>query len=145
MKISARGDYGLRATLALAQRYGEGLVPSKEIAACEGIPESYLDQLLTILSKARLVRSVRGPQGGHALLLPPGKITLDEILTVLEGPVAPGNGVDGEGLCQLASAWAVREVWQEVEQAMHGVLSSITLEDLLRRQRAHEAQTVYYI
>ncbi|MBI4757406.1 MAG: Rrf2 family transcriptional regulator [Chloroflexi bacterium] len=145
MKISTKGDYGLRAMLELARRYGEGLVPSQEIATGQGIPESYLDQLLTTLGKARLVRSARGPQGGHSLAKPPAQITLSEIVTALEGSTAPVSCVTDQGYCHLTSACVLREVWQKIEEATHEVLTSTTLEDLVQRQRAREARAMYYI
>jgi Rrf2 family protein len=145
MRISTKGDYGLRAMLELAQRYGEGLVPGREIAARQGIPESYLDQLLTVLSKARLLRSVRGPQGGHSLAQPPGKISLKEIVIALEGSAAPVNCLASQGDCSLTSACVLREVWQKIEEVTLEVLASITLEDLVKRQQSLATQAIYYI
>ena len=71
MRISTRGDYGIRAMLELAQRYGEGYLQSSEIAAARAVPERYLCQLLILLRKAGLIKSRRGPGGGHALARPP--------------------------------------------------------------------------
>ncbi len=71
MRISSRGEYGLRALLDLAQHHGQDLVTSADIASRQQIPEAYLNQLLITLRKAGLVRSVRGPKGGHELAFPP--------------------------------------------------------------------------
>ena len=71
MKLSMRSDYGVRAVIDLARRFGDGPVQSAEIAARESIPEAYLEQLLTSLRKAGLVRSSRGPRGGHELAREP--------------------------------------------------------------------------
>ena len=71
MKVSMKGDYGVRALVELAHHYGEGQVQSAAIAARQSIPEPYLDQLLTTLRRAGFIRSVRGPQGGHALIRDP--------------------------------------------------------------------------
>ena len=69
MRISTKGDYGIRALIELAHHHGRpGPLQSSEIAARQGIPEAYLEQLLTILRRAGFIRSVRGPQGGHALI-----------------------------------------------------------------------------
>lgn len=145
MRVSTRGDYGLRAMLELAQRYGEGLVPSREIAERQGIPESYLDQLLTVLSKARLLRSARGPQGGHSLAQPPDKIRLSDVVIALEGSVAPVSCVADQGDCSQTSACVLREVWQKIEDVTLEVLASITLEDLVKRQQARRTEAIYYI
>src|SRR4051812_50020579 len=71
LKISMRSDYGGRALLYLAERYGQGPVQSAEIAARQNIPETYLEQLLVVLRRAGLVRSLRGPAGGDKLGRPP--------------------------------------------------------------------------
>jgi len=71
MKISTRGEYGIRAMMELAQRYGEGYVQSSTIAEVRDVPENYLYQLLITLRKAGLIRSRRGPKGGHMLARPP--------------------------------------------------------------------------
>ena len=72
MKVSTKGDYGIRALIELSHHYGEVRpTQSGEIAARQKIPESYLEQLLTTLRRAGFIRSVRGPQGGHALVRVP--------------------------------------------------------------------------
>ena len=99
MRISSKGEYGLRALFDLAQRYGEGPVQSHDIHERQGIDENYLNQILILLRKAGLIESVRGPQGGHRLARPPAQITLLEMVTALEGPLLPGDsareGSDG--------------------------------------------------
>ena len=143
MHISAKGNYGLRAILDLALNYGREYVQSAEIAARQNIPESYLVQLLNLLRKAGLVRSVRGPRGGHALLKRPEEVTVGEVLAILEGPVnllgegeEGGSGEEGDVL---------REVWEEVEAAIGGVLSSITFADLCRRHQVRRKRIVFRI
>ena len=71
MRISSKGEYGLRALFDLAQRYGEGPIQSHDIHLRQGIDENYLNQILIVLRKAGLIDSVRGPQGGHRLARPP--------------------------------------------------------------------------
>jgi Rrf2 family transcriptional regulator, cysteine metabolism repressor len=83
MRLSMKGDYGVRAMLDLAERYGQGPVQSEAIARRQGISDAYLDQLLTLLRRAGIVRSVRGPKGGHELTRPAGSISLLEVLTAL--------------------------------------------------------------
>src|SRR4030043_2440379 len=89
MRISAKGGVGIRAMLDLAHHYGEGYIQSSDIAERHQIPENYLCQLLITLRKAGLIRSRRGPQGGHMLSRPPEQISMAAVVIALEGPVAP--------------------------------------------------------
>src|SRR5688572_26837032 len=85
MKISTKGEYGIRAMLYIAMQSGLTPVTSHEIARNQGIPEPYLRQILALLSKDGLIHSNRGPQGGHLLGRPASEITLRDILVTLEG------------------------------------------------------------
>jgi len=136
MKVSKRGEYGLRALLDLAQHYGSDPVPCADIAARQGIPETFLDQLLLTLRRAGLIRSARGAHGGHTLARPPEQITLGQALAILEGSTAPLDCIDdqtGRG-CQIAESCVFRGVWQEVKAATDRILASKTLADLSRHQ-----------
>ena len=146
MRISSRGEYGLRALLDLAQRYGKGPVISADIAARQQIPEAYLNQLLIVLRKANLVRSLRGPSGGHLLALPPNHITLSEAVVALEGSISLTDGMDvPASSIELPEAAVLCEVWGQVEDAIGQVLLSITLEDLCQRKLARSQRIMYYI
>jgi len=145
LKLSLRSDYGARAVMDLARRYGEGPVQSAEIAARESIPEAYLEQLLTSLRKAGLVRSSRGPRGGHELARSPSAITFGEVVAALEGPFLSHDGLgvgDGDP-CSTPSV--TREIWQEVADSVSRILNGITVEAMLERQRAREQRAMYYI
>ncbi len=144
MHISMKADYAVRALMDLAQHYGEGLIQSSDIASRQGIPEPYLDQLLTMVRKAGFIRSTRGPQGGHALAKPPSDISLGAVITAMEGSLAPIDCVDEAGSCTRVSTCAQREVWQAVAQATQKVLDSTTIDELMQRQRRREGQ-MYYI
>jgi Rrf2 family cysteine metabolism transcriptional repressor len=146
MRISSRGEYGLRALLDLAEHAGKGPIPSADIAARQQIPEPYLNQLLIALRKAGLVRSVRGPKGGHKLARAPNRITVADAVIALEGTYSPVEGeqtspAPGEPL----EAEVIRGVWHEVETAIGEVLESITLEDLRQRKLAEQHRIMYYI
>src|SRR5919199_5328561 len=112
MRLTMRSDYGGHAVIELARRFGQGPVQCAEIAASQQIPEAYLDQLLGSLRRCGIVRSVRGPHGGHELARDPGTITLGEIVTALEGPVVPQEFVhpsdaddDWSAACAVRTAW----------------------------------------
>ncbi|HEY3248606.1 MAG TPA: Rrf2 family transcriptional regulator [bacterium] len=136
MKVSARAEYGLRALIDLAQHYGEGPVQSHEIAARRGLPEPYLNQLMTSLRKAGLVASKRGPTGGHTLTRPPQEISLREAFDVLEGSSAPWWCVEvAEPDCAYAAGCGLRPVWQAINAAVEQVLTDLSLADISARVR----------
>ncbi len=144
MRISTKGDYGVRALIELAHHYGEGPIQSAEIAARQGIPEPYLDQLLTTMRRAGLIRSVRGPQGGHALLHHPSEIRLSAAIEALEGSLAPIACLESPD-CSRPGVCVQREVWERVRRATYEILESVTIEDLAQRERQIAAGPRYYI
>lgn len=140
MKISTKGEYGIRAMIELAHRYGQGYVQSAEIAAVRDVPENYLYQLLITLRKAGLIRSRRGPQGGHMLSRPPERISLAEVVMALEGPLAPVTCVQDSIVndCQFADTCVVRDVWQRVTEATRQILEETTFAVLIERERERQ-------
>jgi len=136
MKVSTRAEYGLRALIELANHYGEGPVQSKDIAERQGLPEPYLNQLMTTLRRAGLVSSKRGPTGGHALARPPEQISLREAFDVLEGSTSPWWCVETDDPdCVYAPGCSLRPVWQALDGALGGVLSRLSLADLSRSRQ----------
>src|SRR6266487_1926764 len=89
MKLTMKGDYGLRAMLDMAAYYGQGPIESADIARRQYIPEQYLDQILMALRKEGLVKSVRGPKGGHMLAKPPSQISRAQVMQALEAYAPP--------------------------------------------------------
>jgi len=89
MRLSTRSEYACLALLYLAARHGEGLVKIEEIARRQRIPRKYLEQILLTLKQAGYLRSKRGASGGYALARPPGKISVAEIVRLMDGPLAP--------------------------------------------------------
>jgi Rrf2 family protein len=137
VKVSTKGDYGVRALVELAHRYGQGPVQSAEIAARQEIPEPYLDQLLTQLRRAGFIRSVRGPQGGHALIREPDEVKLSEVMSALEGSLAPIACVDDPEACTRSGGCVQREVWERVRDATVEILNSVSIADLAEKERQH--------
>jgi Rrf2 family cysteine metabolism transcriptional repressor len=137
MKISTKGEYGIRAMLYIAMKGEQGPVTSHEIAQHQGIPEPYLRQILALLSKDRLIQSNRGPQGGHVLGRPASEISLRHIMMTLEGQTTAIDQIlalpctidVGTEFC------AIREVFLEVKKAVERILSTMTLDELVHRQR----------
>jgi Rrf2 family protein len=144
MRISSKGDYGLRALFDLALHYGQGPVRSREIAERQAIDEHYLNQLLIQLRRAGLVQSLRGPQGGHLLAKAPNEITLFEALQALEGPLVElAEGIQPPP--QSSEAAVLNDIWCGLRGAVEAYLARNTLEDLAQRKREREGQTMYYI
>ncbi len=137
MKVSSRAEYGLRALLDLAAHYGEGYVQSHAIADRQGLPESYLNQLMTSLRRAGLVTSKRGPTGGHTLSRPPAQIHLHEAFDVLEEGASPWWCAEVEDPdCEYAVGCGLRPMWVAIKSAAEGVLDRLTLADLAPPRRA---------
>lgn len=135
MKVPMRVDYGVRALVDLAQRYGRGAVQTLEIAERQSIPEPYLDQLLTTLGKGGFISSRRGPQGGHVLAKAPSEINLGMVVAGLEGTSPALDCIAQPDECTLSNICAQREVWSAVEDAIYSVLSATTIADLADRQK----------
>ncbi len=143
-----KGDYGLRAMIDLAAHYGQGPIPSADIAARQFIPENFLDQLLITLRRAGLLKSHRGPRGGHMLARPPTQISMGEIITILDGSLAPMECLPNPSICQLTAGCAIREVWAQVDDFAQRLLSTTTLEQLAGRHRLptpHDQDLTYCV
>lgn len=147
MSLSTRGRYGLRAAVDLACHHGQGPVSLKDIARRQDISEKYLEHIVAALKVAGLVRSVRGAYGGYILARPPAEITVNEIMQVLEGSFAPTECVEDPSCCDRACFCVARDLWAKVEEAIRGVLQSVTLQDLADQHQARMAhpETMYYI
>ena len=137
MKLSTRGKYGVRAMYEIALRGAGEPVPLKTIAANQGLSVHYLEQLIGPLREAGLVTSVRGARGGYMLGRPPEEITIAEIITLLEGPITPSDCVGDDGghveHCGCPDGCVARGIWERVREAVVGLLSSMTLADLLKQ------------
>src|SRR2546423_1643165 len=145
MRLTRGSDYGAHAVIELASCYGQGPLQCAEIAARQKIPEAYLDQLLSILRRVGIVRSLRGPHGGHELARDPRQLTLGEVVTALEGPVVPQEFVHSAETASpdWGSACAVRNAWHAAAEASQRVLDSITTRELVEQQvfiRTHREQ-----
>ncbi|NWF77891.1 MAG: Rrf2 family transcriptional regulator [Chloroflexi bacterium] len=147
MKLSTRGRYGVRALLDLALHSCEGTVLLRDIARRQEISLPYLEHVITPLVAAGLMKTTRGPRGGVLLLKSPAEIKLSEVIGFLEGSIAPVDCVDNPDVCRRSAFCVTRDIWGEVKEAVHQVLDSITLQDLVERQR-EKGQTgtgMYYI
>jgi Rrf2 family transcriptional regulator, cysteine metabolism repressor len=118
----------------LGRRYGGGPASLAEIAADEDLPRAYLEQLVTSLRDAGLVRSTRGARGGYELTNPPAAIRMGEVLRALEGPIAPMICASDEPehqMCARSARCTVNMLWVRVHDAISDTLDSLTLADLV--------------
>ena len=129
MKISTKGRYGIRLMLSLTLSYLDGTRPLKSIAQEQGISEKYLEQIINPLTKAGLVKSYRGAQGGYLLGRDPDKISVGEILNVLEGSISPVDCVDSL-LCPNSGQCVSFTLWSKIKTAVDEVVDNTTLADM---------------
>ena len=146
MRISAKGDYAVKAMLDLAMHRGRPLVPIQEIAARQSIPQRYLEQVLLSLKRAGLLTSKRGSTGGYHLTKSPDEITVGVVLRAVEGSSAPFEG-GPTGRRRGSYDGELAELWDEIAEAVAGVVDRWTLGDLVARaeQRRGSARPMYHI
>ena len=137
MKISTKGRYALRLMLELALRGGEQApVSLRDVSKRQHLSDKYLEQIVTPLSRAGLVRSVRGAGGGYLLTRSPEEYTVGDILRPLEGDLAPVECATDAGFCDRCGECVTVELWQEIHRAVSNVVDRVTLADLVQRQHA---------
>lgn len=144
MKISTKGRYALRLMLDLAinQKAGEP-VQIKEIALRQEISNKYLEQIISVLNKAGYVRSIRGPQGGYLLAKKPQEYTVGMILRLTEGSMAPVSCLEfEENDCTRKNECVTLLLWKKLDDAIKGVIDSVTLADLVEWQ---QEMSDYYV
>ena len=131
MKLSTRSRYGIHAMYDLALNVDCGPQPIKAIAEREGIPEAYLEQLIAVLKKEKLVTSTRGAQGGYALARRPEDITVGDVLRALEGGLNLVDCLLEEDTCGKTCACPSRIVWMKIRDGLNSVIDGITLKDMV--------------
>jgi Rrf2 family protein len=142
MRLSVRGEYALRAMVALGLHHGErgaGVMRIREIAKEQAIPKRFLEQILNDLKDAGVVSSRRGAQGGYTLARPPELITLAEIIRHIDGPLAPVSCVSQRFYepctCPDESRCGIRTIMREVRDGISRMLEGFSLAQLCARTR----------
>jgi Rrf2 family protein len=135
MWISRRTDYATRAVLALALEDGRGPVTVDELARRTGVPRSVLEQVMPTMRKAGIVRSERGARGGYRLNRPPEELTLERVVRLFQGQLAPiGCATRAQPEpCVMSVECSLRFVWEEVREATIALLAGTTFADLAAR------------
>ncbi len=145
MKVSSRGEYGVRAMVALARHYGDEPMSIAAVARASSVPATYLEQLIGPLRRAGLVESKRGAQGGYRLTRAPELVRVGEVYRVMEGPVAPMDCVSedpADQTCPLIEGCETRPVWLKMRDAIVESLDSMTLADLVAENPSRRAKPV---
>ena len=145
MKLSTKGEYGLLAVIDLAIHSGRGPVQSSQIAERQNIPKQYLDQLLLMLRKSRLIASSRGRQGGYHLARPAQEITLFDIVTALEGPIENVNFTGKSLQNRTPTRDLLRDIWSDLASHTVEKLKQENLEHFCDRHRSMRDHLMYYI
>ena len=128
MKLSTKGRYGLRAMIDLARYSEKEPVSIGSVAARQEISERYLEQLVALLKKAGLVKSIRGASGGYVLAKKPSEISVGDILRALEGSLEPVkcaafDTTTGEG-CMASDGCVTKYVWQKINVKIQSAASN---------------------
>ena len=144
MKLSTKGRYGTRAMVDIALYYGQGPILLKDIAKRQNISEKYLEHIITSLKIAGLVKSIRGAHGGYILAKDPVQIRLSQIIKALEGSIAPVECVDDPDFCPRAKTCVTRDVWIKIKKSMDEILESISLKELVERQKKKQRNNFTY-
>ncbi|MFF2874835.1 cysteine metabolism transcriptional regulator CymR [Gottfriedia sp. NPDC057991] len=138
MKISTKGRYGLTVMIELAKRYCDKPISLKSIAKAQNLSEHYLEQIISLLRNAGLVKSIRGAYGGYILTKEPNQISAGEVITALEGSLSPIENLEEENPAQ-------RELWTRVQKAINEVLDHTSLEDLAKLESDDLNGYMFYI
>jgi Rrf2 family protein len=129
VRVSAKADYAVRAAIELAIA-GDETVTAEAVAQRQEIPVHFLQKIFHELSRARLVISQRGPDGGHRLARPAREITVADVMRAVDGPLAAVRGEPPESLRYTAAAAPLQEVWIALRTNVRSVLEGVTLADL---------------
>ncbi|GBE02548.1 HTH-type transcriptional regulator IscR [bacterium BMS3Bbin06] len=132
LRLSTKGQYGVRAMYEIARGYPEAPVNIKLISERQEVSIHYLEQILARLRRAGLIRSVKGPGGGYVLTRKPEEITISDILKELEGPVAITSCMNPEKGCLRVEICVTHLLWKALGKQIEDFLDTMTLNDLLR-------------
>jgi Rrf2 family protein len=130
MRLSARADYALRASIEIAS-VREGHVTADQVARTQQIPVKFLETILTQLRRAGLVRSQRGPDGGFWLARPAEEISLADIIRAIDGQLLGVRGERPENIGYIGAAEPLQRVWIALRASERSILESVTLGQII--------------
>lgn len=136
MRFSAKEDCALRAVVELAAQHGRGPIPLSRVSTAQGISLAYLEQIVRLLRDGGVLESTRGVRGGYNLARLPTQITVGDVLRAVDGAIVPIPCVSPEESCPRTGSCATRLVWERVFDSLVRTLDSMTLADLVERDRS---------
>ena len=134
MLISTRGRYALRVLIDLAEHEEDGYTPLKDIAGRQDISQKYMESIMSMLSKIKLVEGVHGKGGGYRLNRSPEDYSVGEILRITEGTLAPVACLERDAQpCPRAADCRTLPLWDKLNDMITGYLDSVSLADLMKK------------
>ena len=142
MKISTKGRYGLRAMIDLAQYSEIEPVSINSIASRQSISEGYLEQLMALLKKGGLIKSIRGAGGGYVLAKKMEEISVGDVLRALEGSLEPVecSAYHTEEVCEAAGGCVTKYVWQRINESINRTVNEISIKQLVEESKMVQEQ-----
>ena len=132
MKISTKGRYALRVMIDIAINSNNEYVSVKDIAVRQDISKKYLEQIMTMLSKAKLIETTRGNIGGYKLTKQPEEYKIGDILRATEGDLAPLDCLIDDNCCNRKENCKTYSFWVGLDKVINDYIDSKTLEDLIK-------------
>jgi Rrf2 family transcriptional regulator, cysteine metabolism repressor len=135
MRVTAKGEYATQAVLYLALRY-PGVLTIHEIAQRHHIPLKYLEQILLELKRGGILESRRGVNGGYTLARAPEKISVGEVLRIVDGAFAESSCIHNEmlgGVCVEGPSCGLKQTWRDVQGAVEKILFATSFEEVRKR------------
>ena len=137
MKISTKGRYALRMLIDLARHREEEYISLKDIAERQNISKKYLEQIVPMLNKSGLLRTIRGNKGGYMMAKRPDEITVADVLVATEGSLAPVSCLDFEpNECPMSDSCSTLYIWEGLYKTISDYLRSITIQDIVDHSNA---------
>jgi len=143
MRLSTKGEYASRAMLELSLNHADGPVHIRDISAAQDIPERFLEQILLQLKRAGYLRSKKGPNGGYYLSKAPSRISVAEVIRVMDGPLAPIDcvSVTAHEVCPREAFCGLKGLWKETRDAIARILERTTFADLAERTKTAQVMS----
>ena len=135
MLISTRGRYALRIFIDLAEHNDGNYIPMKEVAARQGLSLKYLERILPVLAKNKLIVGIQGKGGGYRLSRKPEEYTVGEILRLTDGNLAPVSCLECDAkVCERASECRTLDMWTKFFKLTNEYFDGITIADLMKKK-----------
>lgn len=136
MKVSTKSRYAIKLMLDIAENQHKGNVSVRDVSVRTGIPLKYLEQIVGILCKTGFVKSQRGAQGGYTLAVRCEECTMGDIIRTMEGDISGDYIDDGE---------TINDFWHKLYEVLNDYMDSVTLNDIIEKEKTKNGVYEYYI